>query len=139
MIYFVDGKLTGEQYIKILETSMIPSAKKLIGNDFIFQEDNDPKHAGDQGCKIVKKWVKDNNIHRLDWPAQSPDMNPIEHVWKRLKKQLSTIKSKNLDELRKNIEKEFKEIDKKFIHELISSMPRRIQALIKAKGGHTKY
>ena len=83
--------------------------------------------------------VKENNIHRLDWPTQSPDINPIEHVWKRLKKQFSTIKSKNLDELRKNIEKEFKEIDKNFIHELILSMPRRIQALIKAKGGHTKY
>ena len=58
LIYFVDGKLTGEQYIKILETSMIPSAKKPIGNDFIFQKDNDPKHAGDRGCKIVKKWSR---------------------------------------------------------------------------------
>ena len=118
---------------------MLPSAKKLIGDDFIFQEDNDPKHAGEHGCKIVKKWVQENGIHRLDWPAQSPDMNPIEHVWRLLKKRLATIKSKNFDELRKNIEKEYQNIDKKHRHELINSMPRRIKALIKAKGGHTKY
>jgi hypothetical protein len=138
-LYFVEDKLTGEQYIKILQTTMLPSAKKLIGEDFIFQEDNDPKHGGENGCKIVKKWLTDNKIIRLNWPAQSPDMNPIEHVWGMLKRRLAPLKPKNLEELRANIKQEFKNIDKQYVSDLIKSMPRRVQALIKAKGGHTKY
>jgi transposase len=117
---------------------MLPSAKKLIGEDFIFQEDNDPKHGGEHGCKIVKKWIADNNIKRLKWPAQSPDMNPIEHVWFLLKRRLALLRHKNFEELKVNIKKEFENIDKQHISNLIKSMPRRIKALIKAKGGHTK-
>ena len=48
----------------------------------IFQQDNDPKHTS----KRVKEWMKDNNITLLDWPPQSPDLNPTEHLWNHMKK-----------------------------------------------------
>jgi len=51
---FIEGKLTGVRYIEVLEQSMLPCARKIAGRTNIYQEDNDPKHAGERGCKIVK-------------------------------------------------------------------------------------
>ena len=102
-----------------------------------FQQDNNPKHTS----QLAKKWFSDNSIKVLEWPAQSPDLNPIEHLWEHLKCQLQQDESppKGVHELWERMEKEWNEISPEVCQNLIESMPRRIQAAIKAKGGHTKY
>ena len=82
---------------------MLPTAHRLIGQEFIFQEENGHQHAGEKrDCKIVQNWIKENKITRLGWSAQSPGLNPIEHVWRDIKKRLAQSKSNSLTNLKEN-------------------------------------
>ena len=84
---------------------------------------------------------EDNNIQVLEQPAQFPDLNPIEHLWHHLKCQLQqyNIPAKGVCELWERVVDEWNEIRPDVCQNLIESMPRRIQAVISANGGHTRY
>ena len=135
----VQGKMDAEQYCNILDEGMVESFEKLdmAEGEWYFQQDNNPKHTSQR----AKEWFSDNNIQVLEWPAQSPDLNPIEHLWHHLKSQLQQYETppKGVHELWERVEKEWNEISPEVCQTLIESMPRRIKAVIKANGGHTKY
>lgn len=79
-------------------------------------------------------------IESLDWPGNSPDLNPIENVWSLMSVKIRQKKPKSLLELMKTIEKVwFEEITAEYLEALYDSMPNRIKCVIKAKGGTTKY
>ena len=88
----------------------------------------------------AKIWFEEQNIKLLDWPAQSPDLNPIEHTWGHFKRCLLGYARapKGVHQLWDRVVVERGKI---FVEcqKWIESMPRRIQIVIKAKGGHTKY
>jgi hypothetical protein len=75
------------------------------------------------------------------WPAQSPDLNPIEHLWGHLKRRLAEyeVEPKGILELWERVQEEWEKIPAEVCQNLIESMPRWMEAVIKAKGGYTKY
>jgi hypothetical protein len=76
----------------------------------------------------------------IDWPAQSPDLNPIENVWAIMKRSITTQKiAKSVVELEKLVFNEWWSIPQETINELIDTMPSRVQAVIDSRGGPTKY
>ncbi|KAI2658805.1 Transposable element Tcb2 transposase [Labeo rohita] len=74
---FLKAKVTAPVYQEILEHLMLPSADQLFKDaDFIFQQDLAPAHT----AKSTKSWLNDHGVGVLDWPANSPDLNPIENL-----------------------------------------------------------
>ncbi len=124
---FLKTNITAPVYQEMLEHFMIPSADQPFKDaDFIFQQDLAPVHT----AKITKSWLNDHDVGVLDWPANSPDLNPRENQNKR---------PKNADELKATVKETCASIPPQQCHKLITSMPRRIEGVIKAKGASPKY
>ncbi len=133
---FLKTNVTAPVYQEILEHFILPSAYQLFKDaDFIFQLDLAPAHT----AKSTKSWLNDHGVGVLDWPANSPDLNPIENLSGIVKRKMSNTRPNNADELKAAIKETWASIPPQQCHKLITSMPRRIEAVIKAKGAPTKY
>ncbi|KAJ4428261.1 hypothetical protein ANN_24278 [Periplaneta americana] len=87
------------------------------------------------------QWYADNNVHRLDWPAQSPDLNPIEHLWVELDRRLRSREMRPISivQLSAMLQEEWRRIPVDILHKLVESMPDRVAAVIATRGGTTRF
>ncbi len=82
----------------------------------------------------LQSWFNDHGVTVLDWPANSPDLNPIENLWGIVKRKMRDTRPNHADELKATVKETWASIPPQQCHKLITSMPRRIEAVIKAKG-----
>ena len=135
MLVRVRGTMNQFQYLDVLENAMIPSAWSMRGLNFRFMHDNAPCHK----AKLISNWMREENIQCEEWPPQSPDLNPIENIWDYMETKLEKMPSTTVSELWETLQEIWRSIPSEVILNLVRSMPRRVQAVLKAKGGHTKY
>jgi DDE superfamily endonuclease len=131
----IEGIMDQVMYKGILKDTMLPHAKNQMPRGWIFQDDNDPKHT----AKSVKEFLATEKVRLLEWPSQSPDLNPIEHLWEHLDRQLTGRKPSNKDDLFEKMKVAWNEIPLDVVINLVDSMPRPCQAVINARGYPTKY
>lgn len=132
----IEGNMNAAGYIKVLRGNSSKSVVKLgIQDTYLFQQDNDPKHT----ARITREWLLYNARKLFPTPPQSPDVNPIENLWAHLENKIRKLKCSSKTQLVENLRKCWSEITPDFTNKLVESMPRRLQAIINAKGLHTKY
>lgn len=133
----VESKVDAKAYVRMLNEHLQPEAHKCVSKGYIFMQDNAPCHS----ARVTKEWLKTENISVLPWPPNSPDCNPIENLWHIMQQDIYDERRvyHKLDDLRQAVHRAAKKIDKKVLHNLIASVPRRLQAVIDAKGHATKY
>ncbi len=133
---FLKSTVNAAIHQDILEHFMLPSADKLYRDaDFIFQQDLAPART----AKGTKSWFNDHGVTVLDWPANSPDLNPIENLWGIVKRKMRDTRPNNADDLKAAIRATWASIIPEHCHRLIASMTCRINAVMHVKGGPTKY
>jgi hypothetical protein len=130
----LNGIVNGARYRELLENNL-PDFIDTIGDDAIFQQDNAPIHKSN----VVMTFFEQFGINLLSWPAQSPDLNPIEHLWSYVGRQLKKKKYTNLNRLMAEIDAIWKSVPKEYMESLILSMPERCAAVIANKGYATPY
>ncbi len=102
---FLKTNVTAPVYQDILEHFMLPSADQLFKYaDWIFQQDLAPAHT----AKSTKSWLNDHAVGVLDWPANSPDVSPIENLWSIVKRKMRNKRPKNADELKATVKETWK-------------------------------
>jgi len=131
------GTLTAARYITdILEPYVVPYAP-FIGPSFLLMHDNARPHT----AQCVTTYLRAVGITTLQWPSYSPDLNPIEHLWDVMKRRLRQLQPPptSIPSLRQALHTIWDQFTVHDIQPLIGSMPQRCQAVIRARGGHTRY
>ena len=131
----VNGNLNARRYqTDIITPVLLPHLRANRG--MIVAQDNAPCHA----ARTTQQMMHANNVRMLPWPSCSPHLNPIEHVWDLLKRRQRELpRPHNLVQLERIIGRVWSNIAQATIENYIGSMRRRCQAVINARGGHTKY
>ena len=137
LVVIENGSLTGQRYRdEILRPVVHPYAGAMWPH-FLLMDDNARPHR----ARLVEEFLEEEGIPRMEWPARSPDLNPIEHVWAELQNRVSTrqVTPRTRVELRAAVLEEWQAIPQQTIRNIISSMCRRCQAVTDARGGNTDY
>lgn len=136
-LVIVNGNLTAQRYVDDILHPVVCPFLRQQAQGVIFQQDNARPHT----ARVTQNFLANNNIDVLPWPACSPDMSPIEHLWDALDRRIRQRRPPpaNRQQLAQALQDEWQRIPRNDVRRLILSMRRRVNACIVARGGHTRY
>lgn len=134
-LHLIEGTMDRFVYLDILKSHMLPFAEENMSLLWRFQHDNDPKHKS----RLVSDWLEHEKVRVLEWPAQSPDLNPIENLWEELNRQIRRSTIHNKHDLWEILQSTWKSINPTIIDKLLDSMPQRCKDVIRNNGYATRY
>jgi transposase len=119
----------------IYKPTLIPFLNQVDPSQhLLIMEDKAPVHT----ARASGNFLKSNNVNKINWPAQSPDLNPIKNVWLVLKRNIQDLyQPKSVPEMQQAIQQAWEDFPTLILDHLVDSMPNRMAAVIEAKGGST--
>lgn len=137
-VYTFTDNMNADKLVRIYKKALLPSAAAHFpdpSKPWVLQEDNDPKHTS----RKARNWRDRNQVNRMEWPAQSPDLAPIENAWAILKANVAHRRPKTIAGLRRIVEQEWNKLSKELARKLVDSMKDRLEAVIQSKGDYILY
>ncbi|GFT86715.1 transposable element Tcb2 transposase [Trichonephila clavipes] len=134
---FDAGSVNGTRYSNEILLSYVRLFRGAMGLQFLFMDDNAPCHR----TVAAEQLLESEDIERMDWPARSPDVNTIEHVWDFLGRRLAarTLPPVKIQERRLALQDEWAAMPQQLIDTLILSMGRRCETCLEVRGDHIPY
>ncbi|GFV08274.1 transposable element Tc1 transposase [Trichonephila clavipes] len=133
---FDRGSVIGDRYCEEVLLPQVHLFQGAIGPDFIFMDDN----ARPRRTLAVEELLESEDITRMDCPAYSPGLKPIEHVWDALERRIAErLHPENTQQLKQMLIEEWALLPQEMLHQLVLSMRRRCEATIAVRGGHIPY
>ncbi len=134
----INGGLNGELYQEVLGDEMLNSVDCCVedSEDWIFLQDNAPCHKS----KTTMKWFNKNKIQLIEFPPNSPDLNPIENLWFIVKMRIYRKgKYTSTEQVWEAFEKEWEKVEPELCEKLVNSMPQRMEMCVSSKGAPTRW
>jgi transposase len=124
----------------VLKPHFVPFYRKMrrkYGPEVVIQEDGAKYHF----APVAARYKNSQKVRCMPWPAQSPDLSPIENIWKYLKDRIARRRHRirSIEEMEAALRQEWAKVEPEFLEKLMESMPKRISQMLKNKGGATKY
>lgn len=134
---FISGKMNASGYVDVLDKILLPWVEQTFYGEWRFQQDNAPVHT----AAVTKDFFMTQDMRVIDWPARSPDLNPIENLWGLLVQEVyAGFRSFDYeDDLVEAINFAWEKISLEYLRTLIKSMPKRCVEVIEKRGGPTHY
>jgi hypothetical protein len=136
-LVFIMGNQKADDYQNTLDEHLAPVFDDLAVHPSIFQHDGAAIHT----AHSTMDWFRDRHVLRLGWPSRSPDLNPMENLWAILEQKIYENGKiyYHVADLKRAVTAAWDAIPVPLLRKLVESMPHRMAAVIKAKGGQTKY
>ena len=136
--FYFEETVNQHNYLKMLQTFFLPKHLRTISyKQYYFEQDGATPHTSN----IVQDWLRskfsDRFIDKTQWPPRSPDLNPCDfYLWGHLKALVYNPLPKTINQLKANIEREIKKINREILESTFTNFKKRLNLLIEAKSGH---